>query len=201
MKQTLKKSVNDYIESQQLSDKQLQTLMQMAKSSDEQPQQSKHMKLQAVVAVLVLSLTIGVFFNVDLGDRSDVSQLIAEEVSYNHMKMKPVEVSSNSINDVRAYFAQLDFSLIQSQFVADNYLQLIGGRYCSIQGEAAAQLRMRDKSTGDIQIVYQAPYNKALFRELPKLQEGSDPVRHFVNGIGVDIWVEKGILFARSFEQ
>ena len=80
-------------------------------------------------------------------------------------------------------------------------MQLIGGRYCSIQGETAAQLRMQDKATGDIQIVYQAPYNKELFRELPKLQEGQDPVRHYVNGIGVDVWVEKGILFARSFDQ
>lgn len=200
MKQNLKKSVQDHVESQQLTNEQLQSLTQMINSNN-QPPQSVRIKFKVIAAVLVLSLTLGIFFGFEMNYRSDVSQLIAEEVSINHLKMKPVEVSSNSINDVRAYFSQLDFSLSQSRFVEDNHLQLIGGRYCSIQGESAAQLRMRDKKTGNIQIVYQAPYNKKLFRELPKLKEGSKPVRHFVNGIGVDVWVEKGILFARSFEQ
>ena len=201
MKQELKKAVKGYVESQQLSSEQLQGLTHMLNAKHEHGKRKSLVKVRAIAVVLVLSLALGMFWSFGVNRQVDVSQLIAEEVSYNHLKMKPMEVSSSSLSDVRAYFSKLDFSLSRSQFVANNNLQLIGGRYCSIQGETAAQLRMQDKATGDIQIVYQAPYNKELFRELPKLQEGQDPVRHYVNGIGVDVWVEKGILFARSFDQ
>ncbi len=201
MKQELKKAVKVYVESQQLSNEQLQGLTQIINAKHESNQRKSLVKARAIAAVLVLSVALGIFWSFGVNNQTDVSQLIAEEVSYNHLKMKPMEVSSTSLNDVRAYFSKLEFSLSQSTFVASNNLQLIGGRYCSIQGETAAQLRMQDKTTGTVQIVYQAPYNKELFRELPKLQEGQEPIRHFVNGIGVDIWVEKGILFARSFDQ
>lgn len=201
MKQELKKAVKGYVESQQLSNEQLQGLTQMINAKHENKERRNLVKARAIAASLVLSLALGMFWEFGVNHKADVSQLIAEEVSYNHLKMKPMEVSSTSLSDVRAYFNKLEFSLSRSRFVANNNLQLIGGRYCSIQGETAAQLRMQDKVTGNIQVVYQAPYNKELFRELPKLKEGQDPIRHFVNGIGVDIWVEKGILFARSFDQ
>jgi hypothetical protein len=201
MKQQLKKAVKDYVESQHLSNEQLQDLTKIISAKHENHKRKSLVKTRVIAVVLVLSVALGMFWGLGVNHQADVSQLIAEEVSYNHLKMKPMEVSSTSLNEVRAYFSKLDFSLSQSQFVANNNLQLIGGRYCSIQGETAAQLRMQDKVTGNIQIVYQAPYDKELFRELPDLQEGQEPVRHFVNGIGVDVWVEKGILFARSFDQ
>ncbi len=74
-----------------------------------------------------------------------------------------------------------------SQLVAQNRLKIIGGRYCSIQSDAAALLRMLNEETDTIEIIYQAPYDKELFRDLPKLYEGQTPVRRYVNGIAVDI--------------
>ncbi|MFK7794562.1 MAG: hypothetical protein AB8B89_04365 [Gammaproteobacteria bacterium] len=201
MKRELKNTVKEYVESKQLNSEQLQDLTKMLNAKHENKQQESLFKARAIAAVLVLSLALGLFWGAGLINQADVSQIIAEEVSYNHLKMKPMEVSSTSLDEVRAYFGKLDFSLSPSRFVANNNLKLIGGRYCSIQGETAAQLRMQDKATGRIQVVYQAPYDKDLFSELPNLQEGQEPVRHFVNGIGVDVWVEKGILFARSFDQ
>ena len=85
--------------------------------------------------------------------------------------------------------------------MGSNNLELLGGRYCSIQGVTAAQLRMKQGESEDVQIVYQAPYDKELFKDLPNLQEGHEPVRHYVNGVVVDVWVENGILYARSFKQ
>ena len=49
------------------------------------------------------------------------------------------------------------------------------------------QKRMQDETSGEMQIVYQAPFNKELFHDLPKLQEGLAQVRHFINGIAVDV--------------
>ena len=201
MKDELKKSVQGYISSKKLDQEQLSALESLMHNSTEKPSSAGLLKFNVVAVMLVIALASSLIWSLSIDSRTQVAELIAEEVAYNHLKMKPMEVSSKSMEDVRAYFSKLDFSLSQSKYIADNGLILIGGRYCSIQGEDAAQLRMQNEKTGDIQIVYQAPYNKKLFRDLPKLYEGQAPVRHFVNGIAVDVWVEKGILFARSFNQ
>lgn len=200
MNDELKQSVQDYLQSKQLTDTQLAELeTRMQAAASKKSSSASLLKFNMAAVVLIIALVSSLFWGLSIDNRANVAELIAEEVAYNHLKLKPMEVSSNSLNDVRNYFSKLDFSLSESKFVADEGLKLLGGRYCSIQGEAAAQLHMQDKNTGDIQMVYQAPYNKELFRDLPKLQEGQVPVRHFVNGIAVDVWVEKGILFARSF--
>ena len=153
--------------------------------------------IAAALAVIVVAA--GFLWNANVNRQSQVSLLIAEEVVQNHLKMKPLEVTSHSLHDMHAYFNQLDFSLRNSSLITTSNLQLLGGRYCSIQGFTAAQLRLKHNETGDLETLYQAPYDSKLFKELPNLQEGQAPVRHYINGIGVDVWVDKGILFARTF--
>ena len=201
MKNGLKNSVKDYLDSQELNSEQLECLTNLLNSSQEKQAKRQEYKIRAMAAVLLVALTAGIYLGVIKNNKSNIPQLIAEEVAHNHLKMKPLEVAGGSLNDVRVYFDKLDFSLTSSSFVANNNLQLLGGRYCSIQGETAAQLQMKDEKTGSTHIVYQAPYDKDMFAELPHLQEGQQPVRTFVNGIAVDVWVEKGVLFARSFSQ
>ena len=77
---------------------------------------------------------------------------------------------------------------------------LIGGRYCSIQGVRAAQLRLKDSKTGQIQSLYQAVYDAKVFSGLPELKEKQKPVTVYSKGLAVDIWVEKGLLFALTKE-
>ena len=195
MKHELKTSVKNYVESKQLSEQQLHNLMELVGTTKKFP-----IWPRAVAAIVIIAIAIG-FWQVNNRNLAEVSLMIAEEVVHNHLKMKPLEVTSHSLQDLRVYFSQLDFPLRDSNIIAGGNLNLLGGRYCSIQGITAAQLRLRDEKTGDLETVYQAPYNKELFRELPNLQEGQTPVRHFINGIGVDIWVEKGILFARTYSK
>ena len=201
MKNRLKKSVKDYIESQELTNEQLESVTNLLNSKHHKQLKEQQSNVRAIAAVVLVVLVVGIYLGYIGNNQKDIPQLIAEEVAHNHLKMKPLEVSGDSLNDVRAYFNKLDFSLTHSHYIAGNNLQLLGGRYCSIQGETAAQLQMRDETTGNTQIVYQAPYDKDLFSELPNLQDGQAPVRKFVNGIAVDVWVEKGVLFARSFDQ
>ena len=200
MKHELKDSVKKYVQSKQLNEKQLDELMGLVDTQSKTANTTNQFRwLRAIAAVLVIGFAIGLYWNTTIRSYSEVSLLIAEEVVHNHLKMKPLEVSSHSLHDMRAYFNQLDFSLRSSSVIENTSLQLLGGRYCSIQGITAAQLRLKDKRTGDLETLYQAPYNKELFKDLPKLQEGQAPVRHFINGIAVEVWVEKGILFARTF--
>lgn len=199
MKHDLKNSVKSYVESRQLSEEQLDSLLGMVNTQKEvKPKRSRPMLRIAVVMASIL-IAAGVLWNIGIKQQPEVSILIAEEVVHNHLKMKPLEVNSHSMQDMRAYFSKLDFALRGSSLIASGNLQLLGGRYCSIQGVTAAQLRLQDQQTGELETLYEAPYNNELFQELPDLQKGQTPKRHYINGIGVDIWVDKGILFARTF--
>lgn len=201
MNDRLKQSVQNYLGSKKLNKSQVDELEQLIKRHDSRPEKLHVIGFNVAAAVLVSVIIASLVWIFNGQYKVDMAEMIAEEVAYNHLKMTPIEVSGSSLDDMRTYFSKLDFSLSHSQYVADKGLQLIGGRYCSIQGDAAAQLRMKDTQTGDIQIIYQAPYDKESFKDLPKLYEGQVPTRKFFNGIAVDIWVEQGVLFARSFKQ
>lgn len=199
MKNDLKNSVKAYIESRQLNDEQMDNLLNMVNVHAEPAPKSRQTKTFVAAALALMVVAAGLLWNAGLKQQTQVSLLIAEEVVKNHLKMKPLEITSHSMHDMRAYFNQLDFSLRDSSLIAKSDLQLLGGRYCSIQGFTAAQLRLKHNKTGELETLYQAPYDSELFKELPNLQEGQAPVRHYINGIGVDVWVDKGILFARTF--
>ena len=79
----------------------------------------------------------------------------------------PLEIETSSIQDIRDYFTQLDFLPIESGIVQKNTKELLGGRYCSIQGVTATQLRLKDKSSGQVQTLYQTVYKPDVFSGLP----------------------------------
>ena len=199
MKRDLKNSVKSYVESKQLSEEQLNSLLGMVNAQKGTTPKPGWKTLRMVAVLASILIAAGLLWNVGFKQSSEISILIAEEVVRNHLKMKPLEVSSHSMDDMRAYFTELDFALRGSSLITSRNLQLLGGRYCSIQGVSAAQLRLQDQKTGVLETLYEAPYSSDLFKELPNLQEGQTPKRHYINGIGVDIWVDKGILFARTF--
>lgn len=121
-------------------------------------------------------------------------QQIAEEVVSNHLKLKPLEVKTGSINAVRGYFTKLDFMPVESSLQALDNLQLIGGRYCSLQGITAAQLRM--KQGENLQTLYETEYVPDVFGDIPSLEKGEEPLVVYAKGIKVKVWLEKGLLFA-----
>ena len=198
MKESFKNSMKDFIESHELNDKQVDELNSLLK--DNRSSSRSVWVFSALASVAVISIALSILINQGLLYKTESSLLIAKEVAKNHLKLKPLEVRGASLGEISSYFSALDFSLGQSQYIDSNNLELIGGRYCSIQGIAAAQLRMKKDGSDDVQIVYQAPYNQELFRDLPELQDGKTPIRHYINGIAVDVWVENGILYARSFK-
>ncbi|GIU15006.1 MULTISPECIES: hypothetical protein [unclassified Shewanella] len=129
---------------------------------------------------------------------SDMSIKIAAEVAKNHIKMKPLEVQTAELSTLRDYFTALDFTPASSSRIGGGK-QMIGGRYCSIQGLTAAQIRFADKQPLTL---YQVQYDKALYGELPSVDLGQQPIELVDRGVAVSIWVEKGLLMAtaRSIE-
>jgi len=170
-KGNLKKSINQYVEEQSLSDEQLEDLYQLQQNIGDT--QKKNTLLDTTLA-----------------------GRIGSEVAKNHIKLKPLEIQTASIQAIREYFTELDFSPIESSLLQASGKTLLGARYCSIQGVTAAQLRLKDTKTGQVQSLYQTIYKPEVFTGLPELEEGKQPITVYDKGLEVDIWVEKGLLFA-----
>lgn len=116
---------------------------------------------------------------------------IAEEVTTNHTRVKPLDVTSSSIDVVRAQLPLLDFIVQRSSLFLSDGLELVGGRYCTLQGVIATQLVFRDRE-GNRVTLYQAAYDRRRFGDLP----GETPVIIDQRGTRISLWTEFGVVFA-----
>ena len=147
------------------------------------PTHKPRMLFAGIIALLVIALGTQLVLYSDL----DIEQKIAEEIAYNHNKQMTPEVFSSSLDNIGAYLGKLDFPLIASKRFSTGNWEILGGRYCSISNSLAAQLKIRNKDTNKVHTFYQALVPQALPAELEAREI-------FVDGVKVDIWVEKGLL-------
>ncbi len=200
MTQSLKKMTQDYIEQVALTSEQLKILdalqQNMSQHATIKPSRQWWYALTSIAAMVLLTL---VFLLPDSLQTSDslVAELAAEAVD-NHLYRKPLEVNTNQIDGILDYFTGLDFSPVTSHYLASQRvdLSLIGGRYCSLQGVTAAQLRFKSVGKNDINTLYQVGYDPKIFKYLPDYDQGQEPITTYSKGIKVTLWIEKGVLFA-----
>lgn len=132
-----------------------------------------------------------------LRSRPDVLARIADEVVDNHLQLKPMEVVSGQMSELRRFFDQLDFHPVQSLFDAALNRTLLGGRYCSIQGGMAAQLRMQS-GAGELSTLYETRYYPERMGAVPDLEKGEVPLERVARGVRVLLWREQGLLFVMA---
>lgn len=197
LKQPLKQQVQNQIDQVQLDNSQFAALEKlMANSNQKGTKESRRPWVPLAAAGMFLFALVTAFMALQLTKDPllTMPQQIAEEVVNNHLNLKPLEVKTGSINEVRGYFTKLDFMPVESSLQALNNLQLIGGRYCSLQGITAAQLRM--KQGENLQTLYETEYLPDVFGDIPSLENDEAPLVVYAKGIKVKVWVEKGLLFA-----
>ena len=198
--QHLKNAINNHLNKQSLSEKQLDHLLALQDRYLTRPPARKSMPLRWAAAFTFVLTFLASILYFNLTPQFALDERIGNEVAKNHIKLKPLEIQTSSIQVIRNYFTELDFSPIESTLVRKTNKSLIGGRYCSIQGITAAQLRLKDNKSGQVQSLYQTLYKPEVFKDLPQLEEGKKPVTVYSKGLEVDIWVEKGLLFALTRE-
>ncbi len=195
MNRPLKQSVREHLELNVLTEDQLQKLASL--SVQQEPEKlRKSLVYPLAITASVIAFLLTFLLSPLVNEQGDIRERIAVEVATNHIKLKPLEIETDSIEDIRVYFTKLDFFPVNSRLISENGLELIGGRYCSLQGITAAQLRVKKPGTDVVQTLYQTEYRKDVFKNMPQLEEGDAPIDIYVKGIKVKIWVEKGLLFA-----
>jgi hypothetical protein len=115
---------------------------------------------------------------------------IAGEIALNHHKQLAPEFQIDRFADLAAAMPKLDFALIEPDRIRTHGQVLVGGRYCSIGGSLAVQMRLRDQAGRDMTLYeFVVPAHANLSEQSLK-----------VDDVVVDIWFERGIVcgLARS---
>jgi len=201
---SLKPAVRQHFEQRVLSADQLERLEALMAVDAPRPSGRRQLAKSLIgwPAAAAIAALLAVMVLLPLGPVDDVpmTQRIAAEVARNHIKLKPLDVETDNMDGIRRYFTDLEFVPVKSQLLASSNLELLGGRYCSIQSVPAAQLHVSAPDKQGRQTLYQTEYRKDVYGPLPVLENGDVPVEVNVKGIVVRIWVEKGLLFALSEE-
>lgn len=138
----------------------------------------------AAAAVLVLSLSVGIH---EYGTSSERTARTLNEAAMNHSTRFKLEFESENIAEIDQSMSQLQFSLaLPSEF--GEQFSVVGARYCTINGELAAHVKLLDKTT-DKQV------SLFMTRSVENLQNIKD-TRERIDGVNVKLWNESGLFYA-----
>lgn len=195
-KTSLKKGLNTMFEQPTLSHAELDRLIQRQESLLVNQVRTRTPQLIAAACLVVV---LGVLSNNHFAPRptNPIVDDIVNEVVKNHIKRKPLEVTTQKFRDIQAFFTLIDFSPNDSKTLSKRYFQkgesLIGGRYCSIQSVTAAQLRYVD-SADRLSTLYEVGYDPKVFGHMPNIDHGEEPIATTIKGLDVSLWVESNLL-------
>lgn len=180
---TVDQQVREYYASQSLSDERLQEMLALAQ---ERRAVRRRRRLIATAAVLLVSLASWwlwtVFAARGLADRA------AAEVAMNHRKDLGVEVASTDYAELGEALHKLNFALEPPRNRLTRGYRLVGGRYCSIQAQLAAQLKIHDPDTGDTATLY-------ITEATPALTD-LDGAHRALDDVVIDMWQQNGLIYA-----
>lgn len=128
---------------------------------------------------------VNFFYNKEFNNK-ELAIRVSEEIALNHNKQLAIEFNAKSFAELRKQMTKLDFSPISSSRLENAGLNFLGARYCSIQGQLAAQIKLANKD-GSIQTLYQTQLNNKL-QSLPEKY-------YVVDGVRIKQWQEKGLFF------
>ena len=189
MTQKLKESIKEYYGKHNLPTTQLLQMQNIQKKLYPQFNRRRRLHTQWAIAAGAVVLLFGafIFFNTT-SHRTYIAELI-NEIAINHNRNLEMEIKSNSLKEIASYLSRLDFPLINPARLSSKNWEMIGGRYCSLKGQFAAQLKLRNKVNQKIYTLYQI--------EKPLgIKNIADFSEHFAKGVKVNLWFERGLILA-----
>ncbi len=195
--ESLETQLKGYYAEKNLSDESLARLTSLAEHTlpppTALPRRISSPRTLAIAATFLL-VAAGVFqlgrWVEQVGDVSPdeaLVRLIAGEVAHHHNKRLAVEFERNEYEKLSNEMSKLDFALVASERLDGSQLRLLGARYCSIQGQLAAQVKLLDTRDRTFTL-----FQTRSFRRIAELTDATLEV----DGVEVEMWNEGGLFFA-----
>jgi len=131
---------------------------------------SSKVNLAIAASFTAILLTTIQFFYIFKSPESDLILRVAQEVALNHNKHLATEFDADNYLDLSVVMDKLDFDLKAPNHLAVASYKVLGARYCSIQGQIAGQIKLKDNA-GKILTLYITKSNDMLSTLHHKTQE------------------------------
>ncbi|OUR96836.1 hypothetical protein A9Q84_10895 [Halobacteriovorax marinus] len=168
---SLKGQIKDHYQSKKLSSDQIERL---------QGARQPFFLWGAIGSSLVACSLLFVLFSTPNFDN-----LVMKEITYNHFKNLSVEINTSELSEIQKALPRLDFTIVQSSKFPSDKWKVMGGRYCSIQGQIAAQIKLMKLDSGQVYTFYQSRGRSEFKTEFTESN---------IDGAQVKVWSEKGLL-------
>jgi len=179
--------VREHYRSERLSESRYAEILSSAclEKQRHQARRGRRHWLRVAAAAACLVLVAALLQRVTI--RLDDSEALLDEIASYHLQPMEFDVVSGDLETVARTLNRLGFALRRPGFLPSN-LQLLGGRYCSLRGDLAVQLKYRDPARDRIDTLFVTPATLTL----DDISEGS--ARRL--GVGIELREEDGLLFA-----
>lgn len=188
--QEIDQKVRDCFVSESLSESSVQRILaqgRKAKAVHDRPWWRPWVPVAAAAAFVML-------ISFQLGKSYDISQFttkVAGEIAMRHNGARPFDIEAKSFDGVQNGLTDLAFSVTPhiKKGMLSAY-EVIGARYCFLEGQQGVHMRVRNRSTGVLCTLYVASLNGPL-KEL----KASDTEVHLAAN-DVTLWEDGDRLFA-----
>jgi hypothetical protein len=145
------------------------------------------------LAGLAVALLIGFVFLHQRLNQATMTERVMAEIAMNHQEQLSLEVTSDQYQVVQEKLSRLDFSILPDKSDMTQNYTLVGGRYCSIHGELAVQLKLQDKTSGKLISLYVTNLTDEL--------KDMTPLDADLSGVNIQFWKQNGRFFASASDR
>ncbi|VAW83968.1 hypothetical protein MNBD_GAMMA16-1785 [hydrothermal vent metagenome] len=183
------KAIKSYYQKQNLSADKLQQMVDIAQLPKKPEEINWKLRWQtqrniSIAASLLLATVILFQWIFSTPTQQDLIASIAQEIAINHQKQFDSDFTETSYAELSNLMTKLNFKLVDPARLKEKGFQILGGRYCSLYGHIAAQVRLKNNA-GVIFTLYQTGSHEA-FKTLTEHTTQA-------NGIEIEMWNEAGI--------
>ena len=180
---SLEQELKNYYQSKRLDSHRI-TAMQ---ASVHEMKRTRHSVSYLIPIAAVILLTIGIGLWLHISTDSSLTHQVVAEIGHNHHQHDALVVESDQYAVVQAALSELDFPIRphRDEFVQD--FVLVGGKYCTIQGSRAAQLKLSHSKSQIVHTLYVFPMRD----NIKDVESGV----YETNGVQVELWTGRTLVY------
>ena len=147
--------------------------------------------LTPLAAVVLLTIGIGLWLY--MSTDSSLTHQVVTEIRHNHLQHGALVAKSDQYTVVQAALSKLDFPIRPRRDELIQDFILIGGKYCTIQGYRAAQLKLSHRNSRIIHTLYVLPMTDNIKDVEPGVYE--------TNGVQIELWTDQLLFYGLAHSQ